>query len=71
MGFNIRSVNKALKEAGINGELVRGEGYFYFVGESFYYSSGTSVYVFRVTNLTIEQWVQEALDMIPSSVLEA
>ena len=71
MGFNIRSVNKALKEAGIVGELVRGEGYHYFVGESFYYSSGTSVYVYRVTDLTIEQWVQEALDMIPASVLEA
>ena len=70
MGFNIPSVNRALKEAGIHGELVRGKGYFYFVGDSFYWSAGTSVWVFRVTDLSIDQWIEEALSMIPSSEVD-
>ena len=66
--FNIRSVNRALAEAGILGELVRGEGYFYFAGPSFFYSSGTSVYVYSVNDQTLEQWVAHAREMIADSV---
>lgn len=55
----IASVNRALKKAGIDAELVKGKGYFWFDGDeaSGFYSN--SVSVFRVNQLTDDQWVKE------------
>lgn len=67
MRVSLNSVNKAIKAAGIPGELVKGDGYFYMTD-----SRGTpnadlvwamayncSVMVYHITTLTIEQWVSE------------
>ena len=58
--MHIKTVNKAIKQAGINAELVRGDGYFYFAGEDVEMSPRSIVYVPRLNDLTIEDWVQEA-----------
>ena len=62
--FNIHDVNKKL--SALNMTLIKGKGYFYFVHptKSFYDSS---VMVPKITNLSIDDWVQEAKDKLEAS----
>lgn len=54
----INKVNAALKTAGHDAELVKGAGYFYFVGpDAPVYSSG--VYVYHLNSFDVAQWVRE------------
>lgn len=46
-------------------ELVKGKGYFYLVGELMGYASTTSIYVYKVNDLSFEQW-QESIKEIVS-----
>lgn len=57
----INQVNKALKAAGIDAELLRGEGYFYFSGKAMDVVQEQGVYgVYRLNELSVERWVAEA-----------
>lgn len=58
--MNIRTVNKAIAEAGIRAQLVRGTGYYYFVGDDVSVTRATGVYVYRLNELTLEEWLEEA-----------
>ncbi len=58
--LQLRTVNKALRAEGINLELVAGEGYFYFIGEGAEHAKQTSVMVYRLNDLSLEQWLVEA-----------
>ena len=61
----INQINKALKAAGIDKvELVKGKGYFYFVGDGLPSVSNASVNVYRLKQLSIEQWVDECKSII-------
>lgn len=61
MRTTIAAINKALRDAGIDAEIVRGEGYFYFVGSDTDCAEEQGVYgVFRLSDLTVAQWVEEA-----------
>lgn len=53
-----KQVISFLKSKGIDTELVRGKGYWYFWGETEmrWYSSSVSVYY--ITDLTLEQWLK-------------
>lgn len=58
------TTKKILKEIGCeNLDLVRGEGYFYFVYDEFpnreIYDT-RSVFVFRLNDLSLESWIYEA-----------
>jgi hypothetical protein len=59
--FTIKDVNK--KIASLNMTLIKGKGYFYFTHptKSFYDSS---VMVYKVTDLSLDGWVQEAKDKL-------
>lgn len=59
----LKTVNKAIAKLGL--ELVKGEGYFYFDGEDdrLFALKTTSVYVPRVSDLTLAQWIEEAEDV--------
>jgi len=59
MALSLRSVNKAIKVAGIDATLIRGEGYFYFVGDAVSIDA-PSVYVYRINNQTISEWIAHA-----------
>jgi hypothetical protein len=59
MRVTINKVNQALKDQKITAELVRGDGYFYFVGDSLDISKSSSVYVYHLNSLTVEDWVEE------------
>jgi len=57
-----KNIAKACVEAGLPAdiELVRGEGYFYFAGEEPSIWPANSVYTYRMSDLSIEMWVEEA-----------
>lgn len=61
MRITLNLVNRALKAAAINAELVRGQGYFYFQGPSIDTTKEQGVHgVYRLGELTLERWVEEA-----------
>jgi hypothetical protein len=59
MKLTLDKVNKELKKQGYDTTLVKGEGYFYFVGKEAWNFSCQSVYVFRLNELTLEEWIKE------------
>jgi hypothetical protein len=56
--LRISSVNKAIAHLGV--ELVKGEGYFYFVTSDGVPVDGKSVYVYRLNHLPIDRWISAA-----------
>lgn len=59
--ITLKRVNAALKAEGIDAELVRGEGYFYFTGKAMDTVQEQGVYgVYRLGELSVERWVAEA-----------
>lgn len=59
--ITLAQVNKALKDASFDCELVKGRGYFYFQGPAVDLAGEQGVYgVYRLSDLSIEQWIQEA-----------
>jgi hypothetical protein len=54
-----RQINSALKKQGYNVEIVKGKDYCYFSGRDATMLRQTTVYVPRLKDLTIEQWVGE------------
>ena len=62
--LTINNVNAALKEAGFDAELVKGNGYFWFDSDEsiMWYTSSVSVY--RLSDIpTVEAWVAEYIRM--------
>lgn len=57
----INTVNKALVTAGLAMTLVKGEGYFYFVGAGVK-DDAEGVYVYKLSDLSVEEWVSEGKD---------
>jgi|GEM_PF-4090593 hypothetical protein len=55
----LNNVNAAIKAAGGEQELVRGNGYFYFVGGGALTWPASSVYVNHLTTFTVAEWVGE------------
>jgi len=59
----IKTVNKAITAEGMNLELVAGDGYFYFVGPGTENLSTASVMVYRLNDLSLDQWMTEAREV--------
>ncbi len=60
--FQLRSVNKKIKELGLPVELVKGDGYFYFIYDDVpnkIYDS-KSIMVYSLTDFSRDRWVEEA-----------
>ena len=58
--MTIKRVNRAIKK--INLEVVKGEGYHYFVDITTGEQIGSSIYVCYLKDLSLEQWIREAED---------
>jgi hypothetical protein len=56
--LQLRSVNKAIAKTGL--ELVKGNGYFYFIGEGTESLYSASVMVCSLNEMSLERWVEEA-----------
>lgn len=55
--LTLKQVNKAIRELGGEEELVKGEGYYYFInGEADLWES---VYVCRLNELTLHGWIED------------
>ena len=59
MRITLKQINDALRAAGHEEELVRGRGYFYFAGGDAAIWPSSGVYVYRLSELTLEQWLAE------------
>jgi hypothetical protein len=57
--ITLPQVNNALRKAGIKDELVKGEGYFYFMGDEASGWRDSAVHVFRLNEMTVQQWVDQ------------
>jgi len=57
MSTTIKKINAALKREGYKGEIVRGDGYHYFVGDDFDHAFSSSVCVPYTNSLSIERWL--------------
>jgi hypothetical protein len=55
--LTLRAVNLAIAHLG-DITLYKGDGYFYFIGDNVNPSAG--VYVYRLGELSMEEWVEEA-----------
>jgi hypothetical protein len=68
--LTIKTVNKAIQKVHPQIELVRGEGYFYIVGmddlmkDKVCMLYSTSIPVYRLSHLTLEQWVESVNDLL-------
>lgn len=58
--MRLSTVNRALEAAGIQAELFRGQDYFYFVGPDVENSPRSIVYVPRLSDLSLADWVEES-----------
>ena len=60
--LRLKSVNKKIQEKYPDLELIKGDAYFYFfsTNEKIYGLECTSVYVYKLNDLTLEQWIKEA-----------
>lgn len=57
--MQLRTVNKAIAAEGINLELVAGEGYFYVVGPGTESLDSASIYVYRLNDQPLEDWLRD------------
>lgn len=58
MRITKRAIDEALKQAGYDGEVFKGDGYIYFVSPTVeFYNS--MVMTTRFSDLTIESWLHE------------
>jgi hypothetical protein len=64
--MNITVVNKALAPLG-DIKLVKGDGYFYFIGEAVSLDA-SGVYVYSLKELTLSRWIEEAQAAMQSFV---
>jgi len=53
----INNINAAIAAKGGTEILVKGKGYFYFADGNAHEWESSSVYVFHLTDYTVEQWV--------------
>lgn len=58
--LRITTINNAMAREGINATLVRGDGYFYFTGPDVEHAETPSVYVYRISHLSLDGWLDEA-----------
>lgn len=61
--LTLKKVNDAIKAAGIKAELVKGKGYFYFVGSEVR-DDADGVYVYSLNELDLARWIEEARDAV-------
>lgn len=64
---NVNHVNNYFKQHGLGQyKIVRGKGYFYFDGPGTETWHSSSVYVYNINQLSLEQWLNALRDMIKS-----
>ena len=65
--MQLRTVNKTLSQYGIKAKLYNNRSYFYFWGDDVEAAPTTSVYVPRLNDLTLDQWMMYAQEFVQLS----
>ena len=65
--LTLRRVNKEIKARGWQVELVPGVGYFWLDGDDACWAYSSSIGVFRLNHLTLEQWRDRIQDIVEES----
>ena len=65
--IQLRTVNNEIAKRGISAELVKGDGYFYFVGDAVEHADAASVYVNSLNELPLSRWMEELDDYVAAS----
>ena len=69
MNITKKKINRAIKH--LNLEIIgNGDAYFYFVDLTTTYQIGESVLVAYLKHLTLERWVEEAIEARNSNIIE-
>jgi hypothetical protein len=55
----LKQINRALKNKGYEVELIKGEGYFYFEGRDADNLTSQGVYIPRLSDQSVEEWVKD------------
>ena len=58
-----KKLNRILREIDPTAELIKGNGYHYFVGNSVERAYTTSVMVNTLNSLSLDQWINEFLSL--------
>lgn len=56
VALTVGDINKALRARGIKDKLVRGSGYYYFVGDASAWPDN-AVHVYNVSDLDLDAWI--------------
>ena len=64
MKLSRKHVDEALKAAGINARIAKGNGYWFFYGPAFELAESSMVCVNSLNQLTASQWVFEAKTLL-------
>lgn len=67
MRLTMNNVNNAIRERGIDAELVFGDDYFYFVGTAVENAYSTTILVPRLTDYTFDRWMLELDRLVAES----
>ena len=62
--ITLKSVNKSIKSLGYDAELIKGDGYFYFIGTDVTEWEGSSVMVYRLNELSLDSWIEELRSLL-------
>ena len=57
MNLRLSTVNAEIQRQGFDAELVKGEGYFYFLGPDVERAYSTMVNVTRLNQISLDQWM--------------
>jgi len=67
MKLTIKKVNQAIQEIEAGWELVKGNGYFYWVHPTdISYTDLATVDVYRLNDFTLDRWIEEFTNRKPS-----
>jgi len=60
-----QNIDNAIKKLGIEAEIFKGNGYFYFVGKSMDFAKQQGIYgVYRFSDLSLDRWVEECKELV-------
>lgn len=62
--MNIKTVNKAIQKHFPKVKLVKGNGYYYIIGEGTETLPRTGIYVYALNRISIDAWVNEVKNLM-------
>ena len=65
--LTLKQVNREIQKRGWNVELIKDKDHFYVFGDDVDYAYSTTIGVYRINHLTIEQWMTRIQSIVDDS----